>query len=31
VTLVNLPWSDANALQQIAQKVVEQELLRPVR
>jgi hypothetical protein len=31
VMLVNLPWSDANALQQIAQKVVEQELLRPVR
>ncbi|MBI4891193.1 MAG: hypothetical protein HY821_11260 [Acidobacteria bacterium] len=31
VTLVNLPWSDANALNQIAQRVVAQEPLRPVR
>ena len=29
VTLVNLPWSDANALNQIAQRVVAQEPLRP--
>lgn len=31
VTLVNLPWSDANALNQIAQRVVAQEPLRAVQ
>ena len=31
VTLVELPWSDAAALNQIAQRVVAQEPLRPVR
>lgn len=31
VTLANLPWSDATALNQIAQRVVAQEPLRPVR
>ncbi len=31
VTLVNLAWSDANALNQIAQRVVAQEPLRPVQ
>lgn len=30
VTLVNLAWSDANALSQIAQRVVVAEPLRPV-
>ncbi|MBI4908675.1 MAG: hypothetical protein HY820_33960 [Acidobacteria bacterium] len=29
VTLVNLPWSDASTLNQIAQRVVAQEPLRP--
>ncbi len=31
VTLVNLPWSDTVTLHQIAQRVVAQEPLRPVR
>lgn len=31
VTLVDLPWSDASALNQIAQRAVAQEPLRPVQ